>query len=74
LRTRTTDTLAKVNARSKSRESLRSRERELRALNDWDPIGVAPELGRPTDEYECLLPMIGWLRRGITPSNLASPV
>jgi hypothetical protein len=56
LRTRTTERLAKVNARSKSRELLRSRERELRALlKEWDPIGVAPELGGPTDEYECFL-------------------
>lgn len=34
-------------------------------LNKWDPIGVAPELGGPDDEYDCMLgPLLTLLSGG----------
>ncbi len=36
-----------------------------RLLNEWDPIGVVPELGGPGDEYDCMLgPLLTMLSGG----------
>lgn len=36
-----------------------------RLLNEWDPIGVRPDLGGPDDEYSCMyVPLMGRLASG----------
>ncbi len=54
--------------------SDRPSDAELDELRDllcaWDPIGVIP--GAPRDEYDCVMaPLIGWLRRGESPEQIA---
>lgn len=57
---------------SRHKEALRQKQHELRSLLDeWDPIGVyRPESEGPSDEYDCLLPMIGKLRGGASSVDL----
>lgn len=44
-----------------------------RMLNEWDPIGVRPELGGPDDEYSCLYaPLLGRLRSGDGAAEIGS--
>lgn len=44
-----------------------------RLLNEWDPIGVARELGGPDDEYDCMLgPLLALLARGSTEREIGS--
>ncbi|WP_328387422.1 hypothetical protein [Nocardia sp. NBC_00416] len=44
-----------------------------RLLNEWDPIGVEPELGGPDDEYDCLLaPMLRLLSGGAGKQEIGS--
>jgi hypothetical protein len=36
-----------------------------RLVNEWDPIGVEPEMGGPEDEYDCMLgPLLALLSGG----------
>jgi hypothetical protein len=57
------------------KREVRSRQNELRTLlNEWDPIGVSPGSVAPADEYDCLLPILGWLQRGMTERELADRV
>jgi hypothetical protein len=57
---------------SRYKTEVRVLQVQLRALlNEWDPIGVGPDDGGPKDEYDCLLPMIGWLRGGMSQPELA---
>lgn len=61
-----------MNDISRSKHELRVRQGELRdLLNEWDPIGVSEAPGWPSDEYDCLLPILGWLRNGMTEADLA---
>ena len=40
-------------------------------LNDWDPIGVSPDLGGPDDEYDYLRDhVLSWLMKGVTRAEL----
>lgn len=42
-------------------------------LNEWDPIGVAPGLGGPEDEYDCMLgPVLTLLSGGSDEREIAS--
>ena len=51
-------------------QTARQRQRELRRLLiEWDPIGVMP--GAPSDEYDCLLGLLGQLQRGDEPDRLS---
>jgi len=51
--------------------AVRHKQRELqRLLNEWDPIGVMPGQLAPSDEYDCLLGLLGRLQRGGTPDTL----
>lgn len=44
-----------------------------RLLNEWDPIGVRPELGGPDDEYSCLYsPLLERLASGEDAGQIAS--
>lgn len=44
-----------------------------RLLNEWDPIGVAPELGGPEDEYDCMLgPLLTLLSGGSSEPEIGS--
>jgi hypothetical protein len=44
-----------------------------RLLNEWDPIGVAPELGGPEDEYDCMLgPLLTLLSGGASEREIGS--
>jgi hypothetical protein len=55
---------------SRHKTELRAKQRELRALlNEWDPLGVADIA--PSEEYDCLLGVIGELRRGMSEPQLA---
>ena len=46
------------------------KQRELQGLvNEWDPIGIMP--GAPSDEYDCLLGLLGRLQRGDEPGKLS---
>jgi len=50
---------------SRHKYALREKQQELRSLLlAWDPIGVGPN--GPSDEYDCLLRVIGMLRNGMT--------
>ncbi|WP_200945014.1 MULTISPECIES: hypothetical protein [unclassified Nocardioides] len=43
-----------------------------RMLNEWDPIGVRPDLGGPDDEYSCLYaPLLERLAGGSDPAEIA---
>lgn len=43
-----------------------------RMLNEWDPIGVRPELGGPDDEYSCLYsPLLERLANGEDAAEIA---
>lgn len=43
-----------------------------RMLNEWDPIGVRPELGGPDDEYSCLYsPLLTRLAGGEDAAEIA---
>lgn len=40
-------------------------EELINLLNEWDPIGIAPELGGPRDEYDCFVePILSLLNKG----------
>jgi hypothetical protein len=52
------------------RSAVRKKQQELLGLlNEWDPIGVMP--GAPSDEYDCLLGLLGRLQRGDEPGKLS---
>lgn len=43
-----------------------------RLLNEWDPIGVVPDLGGPDDEYSCLYaPLMDRLLSGTEPAEIS---
>jgi hypothetical protein len=43
-----------------------------RLLNEWDPIGVSPDLGGPDDEYSCLYgPLMTSLQREASAPEIA---
>ena len=43
-----------------------------RLLNEWDPIGVRPDLGGPDDEYSCLyVPLMDRLHSGAPAQEIA---
>ena len=43
-----------------------------RLLNEWDPIGVQPDLGGPDDEYSCLYgSLMNRLRSGVGAQEIA---
>jgi hypothetical protein len=45
-------------------------KRELRSLLlSWDPIGIVGPDG-PSDEYDCLLRVLGFLRQGMSEAEL----
>jgi hypothetical protein len=50
--------------------AVRKKQQELLGLlNEWNPIGVMP--GAPSDEYDCLLGLLGRLQRGDEPGKLS---
>jgi hypothetical protein len=56
---------------SRHKIELREKQKELRRLlNGWDPIGILGGPDAPTDEYDCLLGLIGKLRDGMTEGEL----
>lgn len=57
---------------SRYKAELRKKQRDLRRLlNEWNPIGVMPDKGGLSDEYDCLLGLLGNLRRGDSREQLA---
>jgi hypothetical protein len=48
------------------------KQKELQELlNEWDPIGVMPGELAPSDEYDCLLGVLGRLQQGDEPGKLS---
>jgi hypothetical protein len=57
---------------SRRKAEVHRKQQELQGLlNEWDPLAVMPGQLAPSDEYDCLIGLLGRLQRGGTPDKLA---